>query len=208
MKISMTRGLIACATAACALLVGGAGAASAATAAFNQSGTGLTPTGSLVFKVGATPTPARTFTCAPANIAAFGASVSNAGTPAVGYSTMTLTAACYNATGQFAYVKVYGNAYNLQAQKIGSVFSLKPNESTFMTINSTAGTWASNGGTVITGTAATWTNGSGVTPSSVALADTRIGTLTSSTDVPLGDPITLSGTLKFQGAGGTLVTLS
>lgn len=207
-KSILSRSIAVC-TAALAVSGMAAGAASAVPATFSPTGS-ATPTESaaLTIKIGTTPTPARTITCSPASIYQQSAGTANMGVPAVGTLSLAIKGVCVNASGGTALVDFSASIARMWAQKVGSVFSLNSVETFQATISSGSGFYISNASQVVPSYTVGWTNGTSVAnPSTANFTNTPIGKVTNADSGIVGQPITLSGTIKLSSGGG-LLTLS
>ncbi|HEY6780145.1 MAG TPA: hypothetical protein VI111_04280, partial [Thermoleophilaceae bacterium] len=92
-------------------------------------------------------------------------------------------------------------------QKVGSVFSLTGSQTLEVHIALVSGYYHSNVNQPASFTVA-WANGtSGANPSTMTFTNTPIGKVSNADSGQLGQPITLSGTVKLNN-GGSLLTLS
>lgn len=188
-----------------------ASAAMATPAVFNTTGPlgfsdGLLHTTGLTIKVGTTPIPASTITCASPAVV-FGESASNSGSPLQGHlSGLRIFGNCKSGTGANETVDLKSGGWE-QATKSGAIFSLEGADANWTgTINGNISSVAGPASDGISNYTAAWTNGtSPASPSSVTFTEAKISKVTSGYAV--GQPITLSGTLQVAVNKGALLTL-
>lgn len=212
---STTLRIAAAAISSALVLSAGATAASAAPATFSSTGaisTGLI--GSLVIKVGTTPSPVTTITCTRSGFSPTGAVTNTAAVPAQGKVTsFDLTGlSCVSGTGQSAgiYFANNNNAwFPMLASKTGSAYSLSSNGYWDMSFYAGSTLWDSSSAySPSTGYTASWVNYPAPGNSMLVFSNAPVGRVAPSPGATMvGQPITLTATF-FVKQGGSNITLS
>jgi hypothetical protein len=196
---STKRVLLACVTALAASAIA-TSAATAAPAYFNMGGgpMQLGSATSLVVKAGTTPTPATTYTCAPANQSWGGVWASNMG--AYGYlSAFNASATCVNGLGAAGGLIISNNTSTaLRGEQNGGNYSLTGLDGMSIRINRpSGGPIIGGGGPPTTPFSAPWTNGTSTNPSTVAFTNASLSKIGFPSALA-GQPITVTGTISVD----------